>query len=184
MAVYVRTQIQNPVLSLTASVTLRDQPIKAKKAGANVETSSIYSAADTVRTDGTEEVEAMEEEEEEEDLAGMEEIDLLGGLGECFVLFCKDRLYVCRYRASMVRAQRAVADPRRRASAHNTARREPPARSIITHPVRTFCPSVSRGLDLRSPCRFLYRFYLVCHRIYTRKASSSIDAQTFQPYLA
>jgi hypothetical protein len=88
MAVYVRTQIQNPVLSLTASVTLRDAPIKSRKAGANVETSSIYSVADTVRTDGTEEVDAVDEEEE--DLACMEEIDLLGGLGEsagCFVLF-------------------------------------------------------------------------------------------------
>lgn len=75
---YVRTQIQNPVLSLTTSVTLRDRPQKAKKAGANAETGSIHSAADTVRTDGTEEAVG-----EDEDMAGMEEIDLLGGLGEC-----------------------------------------------------------------------------------------------------
>jgi len=80
-AAYVRTQIQNPVLGLTASVTLRDAPIKSKKAGHNAETSSIYSAADTVRTDGTEEVDGALEEDEEDDLAGMQEIDLLGGLG-------------------------------------------------------------------------------------------------------
>lgn len=79
--VYVRTQIQNPVLSLTASMTLRDAPQKTKKAGANFETSSVYSAADTVRTDGTEDVEVTADDDEEE-LAEMEEIDLLGGLGK------------------------------------------------------------------------------------------------------
>lgn len=77
MAVYIRTQIVNPVLSLTASVTLRDAPVKKKHA--NAETSSIFSNASTVRTEGTD----GEEEGfiDEDDLAGMQEIDLLGGLG-------------------------------------------------------------------------------------------------------
>lgn len=75
--VYIRTQIQNPVLSLTASVTLRDAPIKKKNA--NAETSSIMSSSSTIRTDGTDEV---DETLDEDDLASMQEIDLLGGLGE------------------------------------------------------------------------------------------------------
>lgn len=82
IVVYVRTQIQSPVLSLTASVTLRDAPQKTKKAGANVETSSVYSAADTIRTDGTEDVGGIADDDEGEELAEMEEIDLLGGLGK------------------------------------------------------------------------------------------------------
>ena len=77
MAVYVRTQIQNPVLSLTASVTLRDAP--ARKKAVNAETGSIFSNAESTRTDGTEDIEV--EDDEEEDVAVMEEIDLLGGLG-------------------------------------------------------------------------------------------------------
>ncbi|KAK1923737.1 TRAPP trafficking subunit Trs65-domain-containing protein [Papiliotrema laurentii] len=76
--VYVRTQIQNPVLSLTASVTLRDAP--ARKKAVNAETGSIFSNAESTRTDGTEDVEV--EDDEEEDVAVMEEIDLLGGLGD------------------------------------------------------------------------------------------------------
>ena len=85
---------------MTASVTLRDAPVKSKKAGHNAETSSIYSAADTVRTDGTEEADGVLDEDEDEDLAGMEEIDLLGGLG-----------------ASRPETVWAVADGRRRADA-------------------------------------------------------------------
>lgn len=78
--------MQNPLLSLTASVTLREQPVYEKthrKAGPSVDGASIRSGTETVGTDGT----ATEGDyaEEDDDVAGMEEIDLLGGLagGKC-----------------------------------------------------------------------------------------------------
>nr|XP_019043313.1 hypothetical protein I302_07888 [Kwoniella bestiolae CBS 10118]OCF22243.1 hypothetical protein I302_07888 [Kwoniella bestiolae CBS 10118] len=72
---YVRTQIQNPLLALTASVTLRDQThTKTHRRNAqSIDTSSIRSGT-TIRTDVT------DEDEDGDEYAGMEEIDLLGGL--------------------------------------------------------------------------------------------------------
>ena len=82
IAAYVRTPVQNPLLSLTASVTLREQSTHTKTRpsdGVSVDTASIRSGTDTIRTDRAEN-EGYEEEEEELDMAGMDEIDLLGGL--------------------------------------------------------------------------------------------------------
>lgn len=72
-AVYVRTNVENPVLSLTASVTLRDQNSlsKAHRKGFSLDAISIHSG-------GTEYEDY--ESDNSEDWAGMEEIDLLGGL--------------------------------------------------------------------------------------------------------
>ncbi|OCF61781.1 hypothetical protein L486_01442 [Kwoniella mangroviensis CBS 10435] len=77
---YVRTQIQNPLLALTASVTLRDQThsIKTHRRNAqSIDTSSIRSGT-TVRTEGTD-YEGYEDDDGDE-YAVMEQIDLLGGL--------------------------------------------------------------------------------------------------------
>ncbi|WVF68636.1 hypothetical protein IAT40_003406 [Kwoniella sp. CBS 6097] len=76
---YVRTQIQNPLLALTASVTLREagQPKAHRKGAPSLDTLSIRSGT-TIRTDGTD-YEAYDDADSDE-LAGMEEIDLLGGL--------------------------------------------------------------------------------------------------------
>lgn len=75
--VYVRTQIANPVLGITASATLRAKPRKA--AGAASDTASIRSVGTNASVQ-TEDVDVEEEEEEDIDLAHMEEVDLLGGL--------------------------------------------------------------------------------------------------------
>lgn len=78
---YVQTQVQNPLLSLTASVTLREQPGHVRthcKGGLSLDAASIRSGTETVRTDGTEY--DGHDDSEEDDLAGMEVIDLLGGL--------------------------------------------------------------------------------------------------------
>ncbi|KAL1413197.1 hypothetical protein Q8F55_000948 [Vanrija albida] len=70
--VYVRTQIANPVVALTASATLREGG--ARKRSIAPDTASIVSTT-TMQTD-------IEVDEDEADiLAGMQEIDLLGGLG-------------------------------------------------------------------------------------------------------
>ncbi|WWC93022.1 uncharacterized protein L201_007986 [Kwoniella dendrophila CBS 6074] len=76
---YVRTQIQNPLLALTASVTLRDQThTKTHRRNAqSIDTTSIRSGT-TIRTDGTEY--ENNDENDDDDYAGMEQIDLLGGL--------------------------------------------------------------------------------------------------------
>nr|XP_019009139.1 uncharacterized protein I206_05784 [Kwoniella pini CBS 10737]OCF47920.1 hypothetical protein I206_05784 [Kwoniella pini CBS 10737] len=78
---YVRTQIQNPLLALTASITLRDQShTKTHRRNAHsVDTSSIRSGTTTIRTDGTE-YEAYEDGDDGNEYAELEEIDLLGGL--------------------------------------------------------------------------------------------------------
>ncbi|WWC65652.1 uncharacterized protein I303_108273 [Kwoniella dejecticola CBS 10117] len=77
---YVRTQIQNPLLALTASVTLRDQShTKTHRRNAqSVDTASIRSGTTTIRTDGTE-YEVYDEDDQDE-YANLEDIDLLGGL--------------------------------------------------------------------------------------------------------
>ena len=62
LVAYVRTQIQDPLLSVTLSVTLREAPSR--------------SASDHEEGNGDEHVAS----EDNDDLAGMEEIDLLGGL--------------------------------------------------------------------------------------------------------
>lgn len=76
---YVRTQIANPVLGITASATLR--ATKPRKAGAATasDTASIRSVG-TTTTVHTDDVDVEETAEEDMDLAHMEEIDLLGGL--------------------------------------------------------------------------------------------------------
>ncbi|WVQ96173.1 hypothetical protein IAU59_003276 [Kwoniella sp. CBS 9459] len=76
---YVRTQIQNPLLALTASVTLREpgQPKTHRKGAPSLDTMSIRSGT-TIRTDGTE-YEGYDDTDGDE-MAGMEEIDLLAGL--------------------------------------------------------------------------------------------------------
>ncbi|OXB36993.1 hypothetical protein LQV05_005050 [Cryptococcus neoformans] len=78
--VYVRTNVENPVLSLTASVTLRDQNSQGKthRKGLSLDAVSIRSGTETIRTDGTEYEDYGSEDSEA--WAGMEEIDLLGGL--------------------------------------------------------------------------------------------------------
>ncbi|WRT69491.1 uncharacterized protein IL334_006477 [Kwoniella shivajii] len=75
---YVRTQIQNPLLALTASATLRDTShTKTHRRNAqSIDAMSIRSG-NTIRTDGTE---LEYEEEDNDEFAGMEDIDLLGGL--------------------------------------------------------------------------------------------------------
>ncbi|WVR08242.1 hypothetical protein IAU60_005289 [Kwoniella sp. DSM 27419] len=74
---YVRTQIQNPLLALTASVTLREAGQPRHRRGAeSIDNMSIRSGT-TIRTDGTG---YDDEPEEDETFAGMQEIDLLGGL--------------------------------------------------------------------------------------------------------
>ncbi|GMK53459.1 hypothetical protein CspeluHIS016_0100450 [Cutaneotrichosporon spelunceum] len=73
--VYVRTQIANPVLGITASATLRAKPRKAAASDA----ASIRSVGTTASVH-TEDVDVEEEEEEDIDLAHMEQVDLLGGL--------------------------------------------------------------------------------------------------------
>ncbi|CAK9780410.1 hypothetical protein CC85DRAFT_300431 [Cutaneotrichosporon oleaginosum] len=83
--VYVRTQIANPVLGITASATLRAKP--RKPAGAASDTASIRSVG-TVASTQTEDVD-VEEEEEDIDLAHMEDIDLLGGLAATPVPFSR-----------------------------------------------------------------------------------------------
>ncbi|WWD20118.1 hypothetical protein CI109_104593 [Kwoniella shandongensis] len=79
---YVRTPVQNPLLALTASVTLRDQTTthtKTHRKGAlSLDAMSIRSGTETIRTDGTDRDDL--DFEDGEDIAGMEEIDLLGGL--------------------------------------------------------------------------------------------------------
>lgn len=76
---YPRTPVQNPLLSLTASVTLREHPdisTAHRKGAPSIDTVSIRSEA-TIRTDGNDNEVG---EEEDDDMADMEEIDLLGGL--------------------------------------------------------------------------------------------------------
>ncbi|KAK4685995.1 hypothetical protein P7C73_g4143, partial [Tremellales sp. Uapishka_1] len=74
---YVRTQIPNPILSLTSSVTLRDQQHTRshRKNLHSVDTASIRSGTtiQTLETDGY-------GSDDDFTLAGMKEIDLLGGL--------------------------------------------------------------------------------------------------------
>jgi len=84
---YVRTTVQNPLLSLTASVTLRERVGHEKthrRGGPSIDTGSIRSGTETVRTDGTNEVGG---EAQEDDIAEMEEIDLLGGLAGGTLLY-------------------------------------------------------------------------------------------------
>ncbi|BEI83319.1 hypothetical protein CcaverHIS002_0311870 [Cutaneotrichosporon cavernicola] len=75
--VYVRTQIANPVLGITASATLRAKPRKVVS-----DTASIRSVATTasVQTEDVGVDDGDDDEEEHIDLAHMEEVDLLGGL--------------------------------------------------------------------------------------------------------
>lgn len=73
--VYVRTAIQNPVLALTASATLRHN--KPRRQGSSNDASSTHSTVTTQTEDFD-----MEDTEDECDMAKMEEIDLLGGLVE------------------------------------------------------------------------------------------------------
>lgn len=70
---YVRTQIQDPVLALTASVTLREGPVRAghKKGNFSIDTIST-------RTGG--EVYDDETSYKQDYMANLHEIDLLGGL--------------------------------------------------------------------------------------------------------
>lgn len=75
-AVYVRTQIANPVVALTASATLREGSGR-KRSTAAPDNASIVSST----TMQTEDVDIDEDEDEGDILAGMQEIDLLGGLG-------------------------------------------------------------------------------------------------------
>lgn len=76
--VYVRTQIANPVLGITASATLR--ATKPRKAGGNASDTASIRSVGTTTTVHTDDVDIEEEPEEDMDLAHMEEIDLLGGL--------------------------------------------------------------------------------------------------------
>ncbi|TYJ54675.1 hypothetical protein B9479_004613 [Cryptococcus floricola] len=76
---YVRTPVENPVLALTASVTLREHSSQARahhRKGLSLDAISIRSGTETIRTDGTDEYGS----DEDDDIARMEEIDLLGGL--------------------------------------------------------------------------------------------------------
>ncbi|KAK8849494.1 hypothetical protein IAR55_004828 [Kwoniella newhampshirensis] len=78
---YVRSPIQNPLLALTASVTLRDQTTHTKthrRGTLSLDAVSIRSGTETIRTDETDPEEY--DFDDGEDLAQMEEIDLLGGL--------------------------------------------------------------------------------------------------------
>ncbi|WVQ79410.1 hypothetical protein IAT38_001507 [Cryptococcus sp. DSM 104549] len=76
---YVRTPVQNPLLALTASVTLRDHAnhTKTHRKGLSMDAVSIRSGTETIRTDGTD---YDYESDEGEGIATMEEIDLLDGL--------------------------------------------------------------------------------------------------------
>ncbi|OCF46101.1 hypothetical protein I317_00191 [Kwoniella heveanensis CBS 569] len=76
---YVRTQIQDPLLALTASVTLREagQPKTHRKGAPSLDTMSIKSGT-TIRTEGTEFDDYGDADGDA--MAGMQEIDLLGGL--------------------------------------------------------------------------------------------------------
>ncbi|ORY34881.1 TRAPP trafficking subunit Trs65-domain-containing protein [Naematelia encephala] len=77
---FVRTNIQNPLLALTASITLREHPSHIrmhKKAGPSFDTASIRSGTETIRTDGGD-----VEVDGDDDIAAMEDIDLLGGLAD------------------------------------------------------------------------------------------------------
>lgn len=74
IAVYVRTSIQNPVLALTAFVTLREGGRRRSATVGVTDAASIVSTS-TLITDSTD-----PEEPTKLDLAAMEEIDLLGGL--------------------------------------------------------------------------------------------------------
>jgi hypothetical protein len=71
---YVRTNIQDPVLGLTASLTLRDAPVRAghKRGTFSIDTISTRAGADDFDEDAR--------EYGGDGLAGMEQIDLLGGL--------------------------------------------------------------------------------------------------------
>ena len=73
---YVRTPIQNPMLGLTASITLRDTPTKKRTHQSNMSIESVMSEA-TFREDQRDEEPEMQEEDR---IGQMEEIDLLGGL--------------------------------------------------------------------------------------------------------
>ncbi|WVQ75097.1 hypothetical protein IAR50_004706 [Cryptococcus sp. DSM 104548] len=76
---YVRTPVENPVLALTASVTLREHSSQAKahhRKGLSLDAISIRSGTETIRTDATDEYAS----DEDDDVAKMQEIDLLGGL--------------------------------------------------------------------------------------------------------
>ena len=70
--------MQNSLLSLTASVTLREEVIDVGQAGTSVDTASMRTETETLRTNGTEYEERDDGEDDE--VAEMEEIDLLGGL--------------------------------------------------------------------------------------------------------
>ena len=78
---YVRTPIQNPMLGLTASITLRDTP--ARRRGdepSHKKTMSVESVASeaTYKEDASNE--DGYEMQDEDKMGQMEEIDLLGGL--------------------------------------------------------------------------------------------------------
>lgn len=70
---YVRTNIQDPVLSLTASVTFRDAPVGKghKKGNFSIDTVSTRTAEDDYDDDTY---------SRQGWVAGMRELDLLGGL--------------------------------------------------------------------------------------------------------
>jgi hypothetical protein len=93
-AAYVRTPIQTPLLSLTASVTLRDQPIHRHRKNmtdtASIRSTNTIRSNHTARTDETY-MDAQDSDEEDE--AKMTEIDLLGGLagGESLVVLADIR---------------------------------------------------------------------------------------------
>lgn len=81
---YVRTNIQNPVLALTASVTLREGPVRPGHKKGNF-------SIDTISTHAGGEFHDEEAEFGQDDVAGLQEIDLLGGLagGELFINFIR-----------------------------------------------------------------------------------------------
>lgn len=72
---YVRTQIHNPLLALTASITLRPDAVtrRSHRSNASIATDSAHSDID--------EDEVMDDGEDGE--AGIVDIDLLGGLAGC-----------------------------------------------------------------------------------------------------
>ena len=75
---YVRTPIQNPMLGLTASITLRDTPTSKRTHKSMASVESIASEA-TYKADDDD----AGDEHDSDKLGEMEEIDLLGGLGGC-----------------------------------------------------------------------------------------------------
>jgi hypothetical protein len=72
---FVRTPTQNPMLGLTASITLRDMPARQRTHKSTMSVESVASEA-TYKEDAEGSADMQEDKTGE-----MEEIDLLGGLG-------------------------------------------------------------------------------------------------------